>query len=272
MQATDLLPVLLTLCLTACSPTGDPGPMRPPVAALTPAQKIAIGQKIWKNECGGTVDGLTSWNEGEEFPSLGIGHFIWYPKGFNGPFKESWPEFVAYAQAQRVPLPAIATRPHAPWPNKAAFEKAFRGSDLQALRRWLVTHITLQTDFIIRRSQAALPKVLEAAPASERRRIAENYRKVATTPHGVYALIDYVNFKGDGTHKSERYQGQGWGLMQVLGNMRSAQEGPAAAAEFAASATRMLERRIANAPPERQEGRWMKGWRNRCLSYARPLN
>jgi hypothetical protein len=49
---------------------------------LTQEQAQTIGRQIWKNECGGTQEGLTSWNKGEEFPSLGIGHFIWYPKDY----------------------------------------------------------------------------------------------------------------------------------------------------------------------------------------------
>ena len=39
-----------------------------------------IGQRIFRNECAGKIEYLTAWNEGEEFASLGIGHFIWYPK------------------------------------------------------------------------------------------------------------------------------------------------------------------------------------------------
>ena len=29
-------------------------------------------------------------------------------------------------------------------------------------------------------------------------------------------MIDYVNFKGDGLKPTERYKGEGWGLLQVL--------------------------------------------------------
>jgi hypothetical protein len=129
----------------------------------------------------------------------------------------------------------------------------------------------LQTDFIIARSHAALPKILAAAPASERTRIEANYRKVAATPHGTYALIDYVNFKGDGTLATERYNGRGWGLLQVLGGMKDVPAGNPAAAEFAASAKRALARRIENSPPARGEKRWLVGWFNRCDTYARPL-
>ena len=116
-----------------------------------------------------------------------------------------------------------------------------------------------------------MPKILAAAPASERARIEANYRKVATTPQGTYALIDYVNFKGDGTQLTERYKGRGWGLLQVLGGMKEVAAGAPAAAEFAASAKRTLSRRIANSPPERGEKRWEEGWHNRCATYAKAL-
>jgi hypothetical protein len=266
--------LLASLALTACGPaplTGQAAAKPVAASSLTPAQKSAIGRKIWQNECGGTVDGLTTWNAGEEFPSMGIGHFIWYPAGFNGRFEESWPQFVAYARKQGAQPPAVALERHSPWTSKAQFQKDFRGPELSALRQWLAANVPLQTDFIIARSYAALPKVLAAAPASDRPRLEANYRKVAATPHGTYALIDYVNFKGDGTQASERYQGKGWGLLQVLGSMEDVPAGQPAATEFSKSAKRMLSRRIDNAPADRGEARWREGWHNRCDTYARPL-
>ena len=38
-----------------------------------------VAELIFKNEASGKKDGLIVWNNGEEFISLGIGHFIWYP-------------------------------------------------------------------------------------------------------------------------------------------------------------------------------------------------
>jgi hypothetical protein len=241
------------------------------LADLSPAQKAAIGKKIWQNECAGTVNGLTTWNTGEEFPSLGIGHFIWYPAGFNGRFQESWPLFIDFAKKRGAKPPPVALERHSPWKTKAEFQREFNGPQLSALRKWLAANVSLQTDFIIARSHAALPKILAAAPASERKRIEANYRKVGTTPQGTYALIDYVNFKGDGTNVSERYKGRGWGLLQVLGEMKDVPAGSAAATEFAAASKRVLSRRIANSPPERGEKRWEQGWHNRCNTYAKPL-
>jgi hypothetical protein len=69
--------------------------------ALSHADVLRIGKKIWQNECNGTVSGLTSWNSGEDFASLGIGHFIWYPKGKRGPFEESFLKLVSFISKTR---------------------------------------------------------------------------------------------------------------------------------------------------------------------------
>jgi hypothetical protein len=268
-------PLVLTLALAvaACAPFSSAPSSAAPAGmpALSQAQKLAIGKKIWQNECGGSIDGLTTWNVGEEFPSLGIGHFIWYTARHKGPFTESWPQFMAYCKQRNITPPAIALSAHAPWNSAAEFKRDFRSPRMNELRQWLASTVTLQTDFIITRSRAALPKILAGAPAADRDRIAANYQKVAGTAHGQYALIDYVNFKGDGLNPSERYNGKGWGLLQVLGGMKDVPAGPAAATEFAASATRALNRRIDNSPPARGEARWREGWANRCQTYARPL-
>jgi len=266
-----LVAAVALLAVASCGPAAPPASTPAADSGLTAAQRAAIGRKIWQNESGGSVNGLTHWNDGEEFPSLGIGHFIWYPAGFNGRFNETWPQFIAYARQQGASPPAVALAKDCPWNRKAEFQAAFNGAPMTGLRKWLASTVTLQTDFIIHRSRGALPKILAAAPADQRARIQANYQKVATTPNGQYALIDYVNFKGDGTQVSERYKGQGWGLLQVLANMNEVPAGQPAAREFAASAKRMLDRRLANSPPARGESRWRAGWHNRCDTYARPL-
>lgn len=261
---------LLLFCFLLCTAPSAQAKDQPPFQ-LTAEQKARIGKRIWANECGGRIAGLTSWNSGEEFPSLGIGHFIWYPEGFQGPFEESFHKLIAFAQERGARPPAIALHRHCPWSSKAQFDADLNGPDLKALRTWLANSIGLQTDFIILRSRAALAKMKESASASQAERIERNYGKVATTTNGVYALIDYVNFKGEGTNPKERYNGQGWGLMWVLLEMRDVPSGQSAAREFAAAAKRVLDRRIANAPSERGEGRWRQGWHNRCDGYAAPF-
>ena len=242
-----------------------------PLPSLTAAEKKLIGNKIWQNECSGSISGLTSWNKGEEFPSLGIGHFIWYPKNFDGPFEESFHKLIKFAEKKGANPPKVALNRNSPWNSRTAFNRDLQSPELRELRQWLSYTVKLQTEFIMQRSQAALGKMLEIAPEGQAAKIEANYRKVATTPNGVYALIDYVNFKGEGTNVKERYRGEGWGLMWVLMNMRDVPAGQAAAREFANAAKRTLDNRIRNSPPSRGEQRWRAGWHKRCDRYAQRL-
>ncbi len=262
-----LLPLALAASLAGCT-TASP-PAAPGGAALTPGQKESIGRRIWANECGGTIDGLTSWNEGENFASLGIGHTLWFPAGVDERFEETFPKLVRFIRARGVAVPAWAVPPaDCPWPDRAAFLRDFRSPRMNELRRWLAATIGAQTDYLIARQQAALPKMLEACPAADRARVHGRFQDLAATPAGLFALIDYVNFKGEGTKASERYHGQGWGLLQVLQEMRGEARGPQAVTEFAHAADRVLTRRVRNSPPARGEARWLPGWRNRLARYA----
>ncbi len=236
----------------------------PAGAAISDAEAQRIGRKLWQNECAGTRDGLTSWNKGEDFASLGIGHFIWYPAGRRGPFEESFPGLIRYLREQKVEVPAwLARGGPCPWPDRAAFQRDFRSPRMEQLRDLLASTVGWQARYAARRLEAALPKMLAAAPPADREAIARRFAALQATPGGLYALVDYVNFKGEGVSPTERYRGQGWGLLQVLQGMG---EGPVEA-EFARSATRVLEQRVANSPPARGEQRWLPGWRNRCRTY-----
>ncbi len=256
---------LFLTCLGSCA--DSPAPALGGVTSLTPAQIDRVGRRIWQNECGGTVAGLTSWNAGEDFASLGIGHFIWYPQARRGPFEESFPPLAALLASRGQSIPDWM-RGACPWPTKAAFEADKNGPRQQELRTLLSRTVREQTEFIMARMQQALPKML--AQANDPATVRWNFESLLQSPEGAFCLIDYVNFKGEGTSAKERYQGQGWGLLQVLEAMpKSAKTSRAHA--FGESAKRVLSRRVANSPPERGEKRWLSGWHNRCDGYQRPL-
>jgi hypothetical protein len=231
---------------------------------LSDAQALEIGKRIWKNESGGTVSGLTAWNAGEQFASLGIAHFIWYPTGKRGPFEESFPKLADYMASQGVPVPGWL-HGSCPWQSRSQFTADFQSSRMLQLRNLLKDTIAWQARFAALRMERALPKMLSAAPAVERDRIRTNFYRVAREPLGLYALMDYVNFKGEGVSPNERYRGQGWGLLQVLETMPAT--GPAIPA-FVKAADKVLTRRVANSPPARGEARWLAGWRNRLETYS----
>jgi len=251
-------------------PPGTPPP--PDRLQIDPCQAAGVGKRIWDNECGGTVSGLTSWNRGEDFASLGIGHFIWYPPARRGPFEESFPALLDYTEARGTTPPGwLSTATGCPWASYEEFHAAKDSARMKELRGFLARTVPLQTEFLIRRLERALPKMRGSLSSEDdRARVTDRFYAVAESPQGIYALIDYVNFKGEGVAASERYRGQGWGLLQVLEEMGSAARGPAAAREFSASAKRVLQRRVVNAPPARNESRWLPGWMKRCDTYGRP--
>jgi hypothetical protein len=238
--------------------------------SLSPADARKIGHKIWQNECNGTVAGLTSWNTGEDFASLGIGHFIWYPEGKPGPFEESFPKLVAFVSSHGAKLPAMLLRVgalHCPWKSRAEFMLAQQTADMKQLRQFLADTVDLQTQFMVNRLDAALPKMLAETSASNRTPVQERFQRLAGSARGCYALVDYVNFKGEGVLHTERYGDQGWGLLQVLEQMQDGKSD--AVAEFSRAAGAVLTRRVHNAPAGRNESRWLSGWIHRVNSYSR---
>ncbi len=252
---------LLLLLLLALSGTLSADAYRIELSAEAAQQ---LGQKIWHNEGAGKVENLTVWNRGEAFPSFGIGHFIWYPAGERGPFSESFPQLIASLQ-QSQKLPHWLTQATAaPWANREAFYRDINSPRMKALRNLLQRATAQQIDFIVKRLEVTLPKMLQATKdKTARQKIENRFYRVAETANGLYALIDYVNFKGEGTAPSERYRGQGWGLRQLLLEMRDNRTD--IMREFARAADVVLTRRVKNAP--RDESHWLPGWRKRLQSY-----
>jgi len=238
---------------------------------ISHSDALRVGKRVWQNECNGTVSGLTSWNQGEDFASLGIGHFIWYPKGRQGPFEESFPKLVSFVSSRGAKLPTIllgvGSGQPCPWNSRAEFLKAQNATEMNQLRRFLADTIDLQAEFLVARLEAALPKMLAEAAPADRTNVQQQFERLTKTPQGCYALIDYVNFKGEGVLHTERYQGQGWGLLQVLEAVRGNSDS-GAPDEFAQAAKAVLTRRVQNAPPDRHESRWLTGWLRRVNSYS----
>jgi len=69
---------------------------------LTEKQAHYIAQKVWQNEGAGQDKYLVHWNEGEDFASVGIGHFIWFSKGHTERFREVFPMVLAYMEQEGV--------------------------------------------------------------------------------------------------------------------------------------------------------------------------
>jgi hypothetical protein len=160
----------------------------------------------------------------------------------------------------------LRDQPPCPWKTREEFQREFQGERMQGLRELLASTIRLQSQFLAKRMQESLPSMLTKASPDRRNQVRKNFESLLATGAGTFALIDYVNFKGEGVSPTERYQGQGWGLLQVLESMR--REGGGIAA-FSEAAAEVLERRVRLAPPERGETRWLSGWKARVRAYAR---
>ena len=238
-----------------------------------------IGQKIWLNETGGKIDAITSWSANEEFASLGIGHFIWFPVGKWLPFEESFPALLEFMRKKNVHLPAWLDQtqiPANPWTSRAEFRRNSNSPQMKELRQFLLDTVAEQTQFMVARAQGAMEKILKTTPdGTEREHIVIQFTRVVRASENFYPLIDYINFKGEGTNpneaamNSETGRRQGWGLKQVLLKMNGVTGDPKAVrAEFADAAQFVLQQRVRNLPSNRV---FEVGWLRRVATYHRPI-
>ena len=72
------------------------GGLRAQSLRLSDAQAEEIAHRIWLNEGSGKRSKLVWWNKGEEFASVGIGHFIWYTADKPMWFWEAFPPMLRF--------------------------------------------------------------------------------------------------------------------------------------------------------------------------------
>ena len=265
---TPLLIAATFLLLSAAHATHRNDELR--VIQLSTQEAKLIGAKIFQNECAGKKDCLVAWNEGENFPSLGIGHLIWYPTKIEGQFYESFPALVDLMKQQHISLPEYFAQLEpfdAPWPTRNHFLAVEHSQPVTELRNFLATHSDIQIYFMVTRSQQALRRILDNTAPHLRQQLTHKINTMLSSPLGVYPLIDYVNFKGEGLLPSETYQSQGWGLKQVLLQMPRAVTSENVRSEFAEAAKQVLWRRVNNASNPIEKDRWFPAWVKRINTY-----
>ena len=233
--------------------------------ALTPEETKTIGQKIYFNECSSKKNRLVFWNANEDFPSLGIGHFIWFPKGFKGSFEQMFPKLLAYFKKKKIKLPTlIAKASHAPWVNRDQFMTSYKSAEMAELRDFFENSLATQAEFIAIEFEKKLKEIVRSS--RNKKSLSTKIARLKASPGGLYALIDYHNFKGSGLDPKERRNGQGWGLLQALEALPNNSKDPVA--DFAATAKRLLTLRAASCPTKGKEDLFLQGWFNRIDRYA----
>jgi hypothetical protein len=265
---TKLLIVGLT---TTFALSGCQSPTNTVLPTLSDHESAWIGRQIFRNECNLKIECLTSWNIGETFPSLGIGHFIWFRAGQKETFVESFPQLLQFYRDQEQAIPEWITSlkgSNSPWNSREQFLQDIDSARMGELRDFLLNTQSTQVQFIVNRMQKSLPQLINNASHPDA--IAALFIELASSqrPAGLYALIDYINFKGEGVAPQERYQDQGWGLLQVLEHLHENRHEGEIVAQFAASASQILARRVQNAPTGRNEQQWLNGWNNRLATYT----
>ncbi|CAA6817220.1 MAG: Unknown protein [uncultured Thiotrichaceae bacterium] len=233
-----------------------------------------IAEKIYTNETGGAKDKLVHWNVREDFASLGIGHFTWYPAGRAQRFGNSFPSLIQFMGQRGAQAPAwvqLAVTRGAPWYSREQLLRQKSSAQVRQLQDYLWDTRALQGEYIVARAKKAMPRLVNGSPQNLRMHVANNINAVANSPGGWYPLVDYVNFKGEGLNRSGGYNGQNWGLLQVLELMQPSGVGSQALNNFSTAAYKVLERRVRNSPPQNDEAKWLPGWRNRTETYRRPL-
>lgn len=237
--------------------------------ALSPEESEKAGEKIYQNECGKSPVALVHWNKGEEFGSFGIGHFIWYPEGKKGPYEETLPDLLVFLQKEGKTLPKTLERASCPWSSFAEFSQDKEGPLAREIRAFFHTTKGGQVRFMRQRLEKALNSMESLVEGEKKEQLLGAIASLEKDARGIFALLDYSNFKGTGLSASESYQGKGWGLFQVLLEMDLEVEDPVEA--FVFSAKGLLEKRVLNSPKSKIEKRWLPGWNKRLDRYLDPF-
>lgn len=222
-----------------------------------------IGEKIWKNEHKpGDKSGLVQWNDGEDFLSVGNGHFTWHNELTQSNINNSFPELINYIKTNHPEqyIPLFLTMEKSPWINRDNFIKSKKTNHddlIIQMEKFFLGNFEVQCDFFIYNLEKTLTTIIEQSNKPDLMK--GKLKALTNTEQGVYALADYVNFKGSGLNTNERYNGQGWGLLQVLEDMQGT-----SLESFVDSARDTLILRAVNNPSDEK---WLKGWQNRLNTY-----
>jgi hypothetical protein len=243
----------------------------PLILTISPQIALPIGVKIWFNECGGSIMGLTTWNDGEDFASLGIGHFVWQPYANRkrATFNAGFPKLIRYIEKRGgIRIPAwLRGNLYCPWSSREEFIRDQYSPRMTELRAFLQQTIPIQAECMVKHLEEILPDLLASTPPEDRTFIYQKFYTLSRTPSGIYALVDYLNFKGPGVSNSRGNYAHGSGLLHVLKGMKYAPRGTTPLQAYVWSAKNALVRKVEQASSTAHHERWLSGWFNRVNTY-----
>lgn len=91
-----VIPLLILPCFSSLSEN----------ISISKEEITAIGEKIYRNECGSNPKNLIIWHKGKENAEWGIGHFIWYPKKHTEQFYEWFPKYLHFLKNKGIAYPS----------------------------------------------------------------------------------------------------------------------------------------------------------------------
>lgn len=212
-------------------------------------------QEIFKNEAGGNRQNLTFWSGKEGFASLGLNHYLWAPSAeAASKHGQTFPNFIKYAQSRGVNPPQwMLETTYLPWATREAFYQAKVNKDpkMAELQKFIEDTMSLQAEFSIDRAEKAYARIQSDYPE-----LMPKVEALFKTKQGVFAFIDYVNFKGEGFGGSD----SGYGLVQVLRGMKLSDD-KSPVQSFEESAKRALGNRS-------DAHKFIDGWALRIDRYS----
>ena len=220
------------------------------------------------NETWWKKDKLAYWSKSEEFPSLWIGHAIWFPDNIDLPFEESFPALIEHINKSWLwhLIPNwVNSAGSAPWNNRYEFYKD--SERRQELISFLSNPevVLLQAQFILERFERSINKITKASNSPDKTLLV--LRNIAEySEQSLLLVMDNINFKGDWLNPKERFMNdkgvaEWWGLLQVLEDIASNYDcNKDIIDQLIDSAKNTLERRTVNNPPNK---RYLKWWHNR---------
>jgi hypothetical protein len=204
---------------------------------LSKHQLLSLGYRMWNNYAGGTLEGLTKWDGSDEhhqFMYLGIANNIWKPANADPMFGQDWPTVARRLQELGCKIQPWMLE-DCPWKTEEEFDASFNGKKMTWLRNHLSKKklVRAQAFCIAERLERTIDEnsvdsLLTGLNDDQKAVVKKNFDLVVHTknPFGCYALIDYVNFKGEGKLGiSSQFNGESWGLLQVLLNMKTPEDG-----------------------------------------------